>query len=176
MVTRSQVRSVPATSKVRKVKKKNEGSRSRSGAGRRDFDEVERDVHASNIKSDMERHITGRMYLHTPATHYHPDNILNRESFFFEQAKPESFTVMDCLVHATNGGFRCPIFVDRKQVFQLSLERQKKDRDFLAGLKMRSGYPPCLFDDFVVKGSKSYSIKMIAEVKEIALLGRIVPI
>jgi hypothetical protein len=64
--------------------------------------------------------------IHTPATHYDPDKILNRESFFFEQAKPESFTVMDCFVHATNGGFRCPIFVDRKQVFQLSLETSKR--------------------------------------------------
>ena len=114
MNTRSPVRLVPATSKVRKVKNKNEGSRSRSGAGRRDFDEIEKEIHASNTMAEMEKHITGRMYLHTPATLYDPDNILNRDSFFFEQAKQESFTVMDCLVHAANGGFSCPIFVDRK--------------------------------------------------------------
>ena len=54
------------------------------------------------------------MYNHVRATPYDSNNLFNRQGYFFEQAKPESFTVQDCFVHAFNGAVRYPLFVDRK--------------------------------------------------------------
>jgi hypothetical protein len=99
-------------------------------------------VHQLNEKAELERHITGRMYVNTAATPYDPDKILNRDTFFFEHAKQEAFTVMDCFSHAVNGGFRYPIFVDRKQVFQMVLQTSKKSKEHLAKQKMLKGYAP----------------------------------
>ena len=77
------------------------------------------------------------MYVHAKATPYDETKILNRQSFFFEQAKQELFCVHDCLVHAFNGAMRCALFTDRKQVFEMVQRRSKKGSDFLADQKMR---------------------------------------
>jgi hypothetical protein len=42
--------------------------------------------------------------------------------------------------------------------------RCKKGKDILADKKMREGYAPVNFDDFVVKGSKSYNLKSLRTV------------
>jgi hypothetical protein len=54
------------------------------------------------------------MYVHAKATPYDESKILDRRSFFFEQAKPELFDVNDCFVHAFNGAMHCALFTDRK--------------------------------------------------------------
>jgi hypothetical protein len=104
------------------------------------------------------------MYLNAKATPYDETKILDRRSFFFEQAKPELFDVNDCFVHAFNGAARCALFIDRKQVFEMVQRRSHKNSDFLAEQKMREGYAPVNFDHFLVKGSCSYAIMFLKKV------------
>ena len=92
----------------------NEGSRRLAGAGTSDRDQYLQQISRGNTLAEMERHITGRIYNHARATPYDSNNLFNRQGYFFEQAKPESFTVQDCFVHAFNGAVRYPLFVDRK--------------------------------------------------------------
>ena len=76
--------------------------------------------------------------------------------FWFEQALNVSFRINDCIVHALNYLYRHPVFVKREQVYQLALARSKKAKDYVIEQKIKQGYPLVMFDNFVVKGHKSY--------------------
>ena len=67
-----------------------------------------------------------------------------------------SFKVNDCIVHALNYLYRHPVFVKREQVYRLALARSKKAKDYVIEQKIKQGYPLVMFNNFVVKGHKSY--------------------
>jgi hypothetical protein len=142
--------------KAPKVTKKT-GSRTCAGAVS-DRKMYMNNLKRNNDKKEVKRHITGRMYLVADATPYDPSLLLNRDKIWFEKAKPEEFTVMDCIVHSFNQVVRYPLFTHREQMHELAVARCKKAKYYLMERKIKKGYPPVIFDNFVVKGNCSYSL------------------
>ena len=61
-----------------------------------------RELNNNNDEEEVKRHITGRMYLNADASYYNPSLLMKKDTIWFEKAKPEEFTVMDCIVHSFN--------------------------------------------------------------------------
>ena len=85
-------------------------------------------------------------------------------------AKPETFAVQDCFVHAFNGAVRYPLFVDRNQVFQMVVGRSRKSREYLAEQKMKEGYNAANFSGFLVKGPCTFEIDYVKTITKQKLL------
>ena len=96
-----------------------DGSRAQIGSKRSDRSQIMEESTRWNQQAKMELHITGRMYEDAVATPYNSDNLLNRDTLWFEQGI--YVPVQDCLGHAINYLFNDPIFTDREQLFNLAL-------------------------------------------------------
>jgi len=137
-----------------------QGTRGRAGAGR-----THRVDHLAEMRrleglDEEARHTTGYLYGVANGTVYDPEQILRKNEFWFEPALPMPFRVNDCIVHAFNYLFRHPVFVMREQVHRLAQARSKKSCDYLIGCKLSKGYPPVMFNNFIVKGKHSYVIEI----------------
>ena len=148
--------------KAPKVTKK-KGTRTCAGAVS-DRQRYMRELNNNNDEEEVKRHITGRMYINTDASHYNPSLLHDKDTIWFEKAKPEEFTVMDCIVHSFNYAIRYPLFTHRDQMHELALARCKKAKYYLMQRKVNKGYPPVIFDNFVVKGNCSYSLECVIEI------------
>jgi hypothetical protein len=68
-------------------------------------------------------------------------------------------SINDCVSYSINGIYRYALFTTREQVHRLAVQRQKKSKDQIANRKILDGYSLKLFDHFVVKNRRKYSLK-----------------
>jgi hypothetical protein len=138
----------------------NPGTRSATGAGR-DTRVIDMDAVIDRIANldPRQRHLTGPLYRDKNGTVFDPSQILNKNDFFFEPALIMPFPVNDCMPYTINQFYRHPIFTTRDQVHRLALLRQKKSKERIVDRKIDDGYSLQLFDHFVVKNRRKYSLK-----------------
>ena len=105
-------------------------------------------IRQGNLYAEIDRHTNGRMYGGVAATPYDRFKVPDRNKDMVRAAKPESFMVQYCIVHAFNYLFGYSILVDRKQVFQLAVSRSKNTKQYTAECKIKAGYAPEMFEHF----------------------------
>jgi hypothetical protein len=120
---------------------------------------MEADMDSIANLDPLSPHLTGRLYQRVISTVFDPTKILNKSDFFFAPAVQMRFSINDCVSYSINVIYCCALFNTREQVHRLAVQRQKKSMDQIANRKILDGYSLKLFDHFVVKNRRKYSLK-----------------
>jgi hypothetical protein len=104
-------------------------------------------------------HTQGCLYNRPYGTEYDENEILVRGKIWFW--RPLTREVNDCSVHTFNLTCGHPVFTLREQVHTLYLQRNHKSHQQKDASKIEGGYHLSVFNDFIVKGNRTFYMKKV---------------